>query len=352
MHQIARLFYPDVTKEDPDLGDSSLLAFKAEGSIITPRGAVSKKKYKPIAQKIKPVVAAPPSEFHIECNIIGDPLATLPILNPQPPVFVPTGHYTQEHMEAMEKWHSDFLWDEKIKLIHHFMCLQNEGFTWNDLERGKFNPDYFLPVKIPVISHTPWIEHNIPIPPGIYDEVCDIIHKKIELGVYKASNSAYWSRWFCTLKKDGKSLHLVHSLEPLNKVTIKHSGVPPIPEHLTEQFAGWSCGGVLDLYVGYNERLIKESSCDYTTFQTPFGTLQLITLPMGWTNSVPIFHDDVTYILQPEIPDFTIPYIDDIPIKGPPTWYIQSNSSPETIAENQGICHLTTLSDFTPTYME
>jgi hypothetical protein len=58
---------------------------------------------------------------------------------------------------------------------------------------------------------------------------------------------------------------------------------------------------------------------------------------MGWTNSVPIFHDDVTYILQPEIPDFTIPYIDDVPIKGPLTRYIQSNGSPETIAENQGI---------------
>ncbi|THH15278.1 hypothetical protein EW146_g5172 [Bondarzewia mesenterica] len=35
---------------------------------------------------------------------------------------------------------------------------------------------------------------------------------------------------------------------------------------------------------------------------------------MGWTNLVPIFHDDVTFILQPEIPDTTIPYIDDVPI--------------------------------------
>ena len=41
----------------------------------------------------------------------------------------------------------------------------------------------------------------------------------------------------------------------------------------------------------------------------------LVTLPMGWTNSVPIFHDDVTHILQSEIPDVTIPFIDDVPIK-------------------------------------
>jgi len=93
------------------------------------------------------------------------------------------------------------------------------------------------------------------------------------------------------------SLQIVHSLEPLNCITIKHSGVPLIPEHLAEQFAGCSCGVMLDLYVGYDEQLIAESSCDYTTFQTPYGALQLVTLPMGWMNSVPIFHDNVTYIL-------------------------------------------------------
>jgi hypothetical protein len=94
---------------------------------------------------------------------------------------------------------------------------------------------------------------------------------------------------------------------------------------------------MLDLYVGYDERLIAESSRDYTTFQTPYGAQRLVTLPMGWTNSVPIFHDDVTYILQPEIPDITIPYIDDVPVKGPPTRYILPDGSYETIPENPDI---------------
>ena len=52
------------------------------------------------------------------------------------------------------------------------------------------------------------------------------------------------------LKKDGKGLRLVHSLEPLNEVTIAYSGVPPATETLVAQFAGWACGGMLDLYVG------------------------------------------------------------------------------------------------------
>ena len=58
---------------------------------------------------------------------------------------------------------------------------------------------------------------------------------------------------------------------------------------------------------------------------------------MGWTNSVPIFHDDVTFILQPEIPHVTIPYIDDVAVKGPPTRYQRKDGSYETIPENSGI---------------
>ena len=43
----------------------------------------------------------------------------------------------------------------------------------------------------------------------------------------------------------------------------------------------------------------------------------LVTLPMGWTNSIPIFHEDVTYILRDEIPEYMEPYIDDVPIRRP-----------------------------------
>ncbi|KAF9796716.1 hypothetical protein IEO21_10966 [Rhodonia placenta] len=53
---------------------------------------------------------------------------------------------------------------------------------------------------------------------------------------------------------------------------------------------------------------------------------------MGWTNSVPIFHDDVTYILQPEIPHVTVPYVDDVPVKGP-----ESDYDDERLPSNHGI---------------
>jgi hypothetical protein len=59
---------------------------------------------------------------------------------------------------------------------------------------------------------------------------------------------------------------------------------------------------------------------------------------MGWTNSVPIFCNDVTFILQAKIPHVTIPYIDDMPIKGLMTMYQKVNDSYKTIPENPGIC--------------
>jgi hypothetical protein len=199
------------------------------------------------------------------------------------------------------------------------MCLQNGAFAWTDQECRHFCEDFFLPIEILTILHKPWAQHNIPILPGIYDNVCQIIKNKIEASIYERSNSLYCSCWFCVVKKDGKSLCLVHSFEPLNQVTIKHSGVMPFTDQISKHFAGCACGGMLYLYIGYNKCSLSETLHNLTTFQSPFGTLCLVTLPMGWTNSVPIFHNNITYILQPEIPETTVPYINDVPIHRPTT---------------------------------
>jgi hypothetical protein len=45
---------------------------------------------------------------------------------------------------------------------------------------------------------------------------------------------------------------------------------------------------------------------------------------------------DLTHILQPEIPHLTMPFIDDVPVKGPATHYETENSL-KTIPENPHI---------------
>ena len=133
------------------------------------------------------------------------------------------------------------------------MKEQELGFAWDAQESGTFQEDLFLAVKFPVLPHEPWVERNIPIPPGIFNEVCKVIKTKIDAGVYEPSSLSYRSKWFYVVKKDGKSMCIVHSLEPLNKVTIQYSGIPPAMADVARDFAGRACGATLDLFIGYNE---------------------------------------------------------------------------------------------------
>ena len=183
--------------------------------------------------KVKPIYAELPKRYRIRCKIQGDPLEGIPVLSPNPPEYTPTGRYMPECKKVMDQVHEgNFLWPEERKLMHHLMMEQNQAFTWDDTERGSFRTDFFPPVVIPAVEHKPWVYRNIPIPSGIYEEVCKLVQKKIDAGVYEPSNASYRSRWFTVAKKDGKSLRIVHSLEPLNAVTIAHSGLPPATEEL------------------------------------------------------------------------------------------------------------------------
>ena len=306
--------------------------------ISEPLSVFAGKKYKPVGLKVRPVYTELPEKYRIKREIKGDPLKDMPGLSPNPRDYCPTGRYDDIRKELIDKLHSgEFLWPEERKLLHEFMMVQNLAFAWEDSERGTFRHDFFPPVEFPVVEHNTWVERSIPIPRGQLEEFCKVIKNKIDAGVYEPSNTSYRSKFFGVVKKDGKSIRLVHALEPLNAVTIAHSGVPPATDELANHFAGRACGGVLDLYSGYDHRDIAENSRDFTTFQTPFGALRLVKLPQGWTNSVPIFHDDVTYILRDEIPHVTIPYIDDVPIRGPGTRYERPDGTFETIPENPGI---------------
>ena len=111
----------------------------------------------------------------------------------------------------------------------------------------------------------------------------------MDAGVYEQSNSSYHSCWFCIVKKDMTSLHLVHSLEPLNVVTIQHSGIMPFTEHIAEQFAGHACSGILDLYVGYNEcaRLynLSDTLRSTSSYKITYGMDERSSHISQWHNS-------------------------------------------------------------------
>src|SRR5882724_627688 len=105
-----------------------------------------------------------------------------------------------------------------------------------------------------------------------------MIKEKIKIGVYERSNSSYQSKWFCVLKKDGKSLQIVHDLQPLNAVTIQDSGTPPILEFYADNLGGQGSYMGLDLFVVFDHQSLSVQSWDLPTFQTPLSLLCLTIL--------------------------------------------------------------------------
>lgn len=323
--QVASVWLSDQYSKDPSLP-----------SRIGDPGNDSAFLYKKVANKVRPVATTLPENFRIVRREHPDPLNGLPVLPTHPPEFTPKGRVTQERRDKMVIG-KDLLWPEEVKLVEWLLCAHDTAFAWNDDERGAFDPEYFDPIEIPHIEHVPWVLRQGPIPRGLLPEITKIIENKWRSGVYEPSSSSYNSRWFCVFKKDGKSLRLVHSLEPLNAVTIKNAALPPYTDLVAENFAGRSIYTTLDLYVSFDQRQLHPASRDMTTFNTPLGAFRLTVLPMGWTNSPAVLQGDITHILREEIPKVTEPFADDVAIRGPETRYELPDGSYETIPDNPGI---------------
>ena len=271
--------------------------------------------YKPIAKKVWPVLAPLEEEYCVLRQLPDNPLAGLITLPTNPPDFVPGQRFTQECANALDLDLAQWLWPEEVKLVWWMVLNHETTFAWTATECGRLDDRYFPPVKIPTVPHTPWILRNIPILPSSWDQAIQIIKDHIASGVYEPSAAAYRSRWFCMLKQDSKTLWLVHNLQPLNAVTIWDSSVPPFIEHLAKSFGGYAVYGMMDLFAGYDQRPLHVDSWDMTTFNSPLGPHCLTTLPMGHTNAVQIYQADMAFILQDDIPHYTMLFIDDLLVK-------------------------------------
>ena len=71
------------------------------------------------------------------------------------------------------------------------MMIHKDAFAWDNSECGHFREDFFPQVDIPVIPHKPWIQCNIPISPGLYEELCKVVKQKLDAGVFEPSNSSH-----------------------------------------------------------------------------------------------------------------------------------------------------------------
>ena len=234
-------------------------------------------------------------DARITRQFLKDPLTTLLELPTHPPEFMPTLHLTEERLKIL-CINEGFLWPEEEKLFAHIFKLNQYTLAFEESHRGSFRDDYFSPYIIPTVPHIPWEFANIPIPPGIREDVIKLLKEKIDAGVYEPSQASYRSRWFCVVKKN-KSLRIVHDLQPLNKVTIRDAGLPPIVDDFVEPFAEHKCYTCFDLFWGFDARKVTLESRDLTSFLTPLELLHITSILIEFINSLAEFQKCIVFIL-------------------------------------------------------
>ena len=73
--------------------------------------------YKPVAKKVRPVLAPLEEEYHVLRQLPDDPLAGLITLPTNPPDFIPRQRFTQECADVLDLDLAQWLWPEEVKLV-------------------------------------------------------------------------------------------------------------------------------------------------------------------------------------------------------------------------------------------
>ena len=110
---------------------------------------------------------------------------------------------------------------------------------------------------------------------------------------------------------------------------IRNSGIGPTIDENAEAFAGRSIYSVGDLCSRYDQLQLTVESRDITTMRTTLGLVRMCTLPQGGTNSVTYMVNAMNKVLRDCIPDITMPFLDDIPIKGCPVEATDESVGPD-----------------------
>ncbi|KDR73892.1 hypothetical protein GALMADRAFT_71306, partial [Galerina marginata CBS 339.88] len=147
----------------------------------------AQKKYKPVAKRIRSVPATLPKEFRIIRRFPSDPLEFLAPLPVCPPIPTSGERYTDDRRKEINVNPDQFLTEEEEKLVHWIIKTNEKAFAWNEMEKGAFREDYFDPIRLPVLPHIPWAEKSIPVPPGLREQLTNILKSKMEAGVYEGS---------------------------------------------------------------------------------------------------------------------------------------------------------------------
>lgn len=270
--------------------------------------AMVQTKYKSVAKKVKPVATQLPSDTdeHIK------QAEKEPGLREARKI----GHkFTEETLANLKIGRDGFLTEPEKKMFQDMLFKYGKAFASSPDEIGCVHPSMVAPMVIFTVPHVPWDLKPIPVPRALLPKLIDLLKEKMKMGILEPSMAPYSNRWFTVPKKSG-ALRFIQDMQPANRVTIRNKGSGPIVDEVAEAFAGHAIYSIGDLYSGYDQFQLANESRDLTTMKTPLGLMRMCTLPQGATNSVAHMQNAMNQILRDFVPEKTIPFVDDIPIKG------------------------------------
>ncbi|GBG77725.1 hypothetical protein CBR_g24172 [Chara braunii] len=187
----------------------------------------------------------------------------------------------------------------------------DKAIVFSDAERGRVDPRYAKPARIYTIPHVPWNDAGWKYAQKEKKEVIVFLKEKMVSHVAESSDTAYANRWFFLRKPNGK-IRWIQDLQKVNEVTIRDVGSVPHADLLAE---GRSIYSVCDMLSGYDEVPLDPRDRHLTAMHTPLGLIQMMVVPMGWTNGVAVFQRVMVVVLKDFIPDKIELFLDDFPIK-------------------------------------
>ena len=95
--------------------------------------------YKPVAKKVRPVLAPLEEEYCVLRRLPDDPLAGLLPLPNNPPDFIPRQRFTQECADALNLDPAQWLWPEEVKLVRWMVLNHETAFAWTTTECGRLD---------------------------------------------------------------------------------------------------------------------------------------------------------------------------------------------------------------------
>jgi hypothetical protein len=214
------------------------------------------------------------------------------------------------------------LWPREMEMFLEMMTNREKVIAFDWMECGRIHEDVTPPIEIKTIPHTAWQAPNFPCPKSLLPVAHKMLKERLERGVLERCFGPYRNPWFLVGKKEKNAYRLINAAMAINKVTIRDANLPPSVDEFSEEFAGCSVASLVDFFSGYDQLTLAEKSRDLTAFYTPgLGLLRQTTLLQGATNSVAVFCRVAAKILEELYPHISMPFLDDIRVKGPYSTY-------------------------------